>query len=109
MAEPDAAYERKVLRDVVQQMKDVERTAREQTRMKRVILGLASAGLLAAFVAAINQLVHPVAVAFLAGMAGIAAGFGLYLEFAHKQWPVTRRHIDMASVRRRLDELEPGR
>lgn len=103
------AYEKKILLEVVRQMKDVERTARQQATMKRVILGLGAAGLTAAFVLALYPAVHPVSVAFVAGAGGIAAGFGLYLDFAHRQWPITRRHIDMDSVRRRLDELESGR
>lgn len=106
MTDPDPAYEKKVLLDVVRQMKDVERTARQQATMKRVILGLGAAGLTAAFVLALGELVHPFAVPFVAGMGGMAAGFGLYLAFAHKQWPITRRHIDMESVRRRLQELQ---
>lgn len=105
MKDPDPAFEKKILLDVVEQMKDVEETARKQAWLRRAMFGLGTTGVIIAFFAAINELLHPVAVAFLAGMAGSAIGFGLFLDFAQKQWPVTRKHIDMNSVRKRLDEL----
>jgi len=106
MKEPDPHYEKRILRDVVEQMRDPEQTGRRQETLRRVIVGAGSAGLIAAFVLALNQVTHPFVSALLAAAAGAAAGFGLFLDFAHKQWPVTRRHIDMESVRRRLEELE---
>lgn len=106
MNDPDPRYERKVLRDVVRQMRDAEETGRKQTQLRRIILGAGYAGLLAAFFFSLNDLVHPFTSAFLAAFAGCALGFAVFLQFAHKQWPVTRRHIDMESIRRRLDELE---
>ena len=58
------------------------------------------------FFLAINNLAHPVVVAFVASFAGCSVGFGLYLAFAQKQWPVTRKYIDMNSVQKRLNELQ---
>ena len=106
MREPDPAFEKKVLLEVVEQMKDIDATARKQATLRRAVLSLGSAGLVVAFFLAINNLVHPVIVAFVAGFSGCAVGFGLYLEFAPKQWPVTRKYIDMNSIRKRLDELQ---
>lgn len=106
MTDPAAAFEKKVLLDVVDQMKDVEATARKQATLKGAILSLGSAGLVVAFFLVINRILHPIAVIFIAGFAGCAIGFGLYLEFAGKQWPVTRKFIDMDRVRKRLDELQ---
>jgi hypothetical protein len=109
MTEPDPIFEKKVLLDVVKQMQDVEATERQQATMKKAALGLGSAGLTVAFIIAFHPLGHPVAVAAVAGMAGAVAGFGLFLDFSHRQWPITRRYIDMDSVRARLAELETPR
>jgi len=106
MQNPDPAFERKVLLDVVEQMKDPESTLHRQLRLKRVILGLGSTSLVVAFFLAINGLAHIIAVTIIAAFGGCAAGFGLFLESVQKQWPVTARHIDMESVQKRLDELE---
>ena len=106
MKDPDPAFEKKVLLEVVEQMKDADATARKQATLRRAMLGLGSAGLVVAFFLALNNLAHPVAVAFVAGFAGCGIGFGLYLEFAQRQWPVTRKYIDIHSVRKRLDELK---
>jgi hypothetical protein len=38
-------------------------------------------------------------------MSGFSMGFGLLLEFLQKQWPITRQHINMESVKKRLGEL----
>ena len=100
------AFEKKILLDVVDQMRDPEATERKQATLRRTIFFVGGAGLLAAFFLAINELAHPVVIAFLAAMGGSAIGFGLFLDFAQKQWPVTRKHIDMTSVRKRLDELQ---
>ena len=106
MQNPDPVFERKVLLDVVEQMKNPEETLLRQLRLKRVILGLGTTGLVVAFFLAINGLGHIIAVTFIAAFAGCVAGFGLFLESVQKQWPVTARHIDMESVQKRLDELE---
>lgn len=106
MREPDPAFEKKVLLEVVEQMKDLDATARKQATLRRAVLTLGSAGLVVAFFVAINNLADAVVVAIIAGFAGCAVGFGLYLEFAQKQWPVTRKYIDMSGVRKRLDELQ---
>lgn len=106
MKDPDPAFEKKVLLEVVEQMKDTDATARKQAKLRRAMLSLGSAGLVAAFFLALNNLAHPVVVAFVAGFAGCGIGFGLYLEFAQRQWPVTRKYIDINSVRKRLDELK---
>lgn len=105
MKEPDPAYERRILLDVVEQMRDPEETGRKQAMLRRTVLGLGSTGLVVVFFLAMNRLVHPFTVGFLAAAAGTATGFGLFLDFVQKQWPVTRRHIDMNSVRRRIEEL----
>ena len=106
MKDPDPAFEKKVLLEVVEQVKDVDATARKQATLRRAVLSLGSAGLVVAFFLAINGLAHGAVVAFIAGFAGCAIGFGLFLEFAQKQWPVTRKYIDVGSVRKRLDELQ---
>jgi uncharacterized membrane protein len=106
MTAPDPQYEKKVLSDVVNQMADPVVTMEKQKRMKKAIFGVGTIGLVVAFILAMNELVHAFASAFLAAAAGIAIGFALFLEFAHKQWPITRNHIDMDSVQNRLDELE---
>ena len=106
MTDPDPAFEKKVLLDVVEQMKDPDATARRQATLRGVVMSLGSAGLVVAFFLAINGLANSIFVGFAAGLAGCAVGFGLYIGFAQKQWPVTRRYIDMNSVRKRLDELQ---
>lgn len=106
MKDPDPASEKKLLLEIVEQMKDPDATARRQATLRRAVLSLGSAGLVVAFFLAINNLAHAVVVAFVAGFAGCAIGFGIYLEFAQKQWPVTRKFIDMDAVRKRLDELQ---
>lgn len=106
MQTPDPEFEKKVLRDVVRQMKNPEDTLRRQGRLKRVILGFGTAILVVAFFLAINGLAHIIAVTGIAAFGGCVAGFGLLLESVQKQWPVTARHIDMESVQKRLDELE---
>jgi hypothetical protein len=106
MKDPDPAYEKKVLLDVVEQMDDPDSTGRKQTALTRIILGIGGVGLLVAFFLGINDLADSIIVAFVAGMSGAAIGFGLYLRFAQKQWPITTKHIDMDSVRSRLNELD---
>ncbi|MGR9073987.1 MAG: hypothetical protein ACU833_13070 [Gammaproteobacteria bacterium] len=106
MNEPETAYEKKILLDVVEQMNDPDATERKQAILRKTLTGLGSVGLLSAFFMAINELAHPFVCAFLSAMAGVAVGFELFLEFARKQWPITRRHIDLDSVRNRLEELE---
>lgn len=109
MKKPDPEFEKKILRDVVEQMRDTDATERKQSTLRRVIFGLGYAGLLIAFFVAINSLVPAFTSAFIAAVSGSAIGFALFLRFASKQWPITRQHIDMDSVRRRLDELEKDR
>ena len=106
MKNPDPLYEKRMLLDVVDQMRDPELTLRKESRLRRVILGVGSVGLVVAFFLAFNDLTHPFVATFLAGAAGCLAGLGLFLEFAQKQWPITRKHIDMDSVRARLKALE---
>jgi len=106
MTTPDPSYECRILRDVVEQMADPEATERKQASAQRLILGLGCAGLAAAYFLALNSLTHPLASGLVAAGAGCAVGFSQFLSFARKQWPVTRRHINMESVRRRLEELD---
>ena len=106
MNDLDPGYEKKVLLDVVEQMNDPELTGRKQVVLKRLILGAGWAGLCVAFFLGMNNLAHSIIVTFVAGMNGAAIGFGLYFQFTQKQWPITRKHIDMDSVRNRLNELE---
>lgn len=105
MNTPDPEFEKKVLLDVVEQMEDPDETLHKQTRLKRAIYGVGVSGLVIAFFLAINGLAHIVLITFIAGMAGCAVGFGLFLDIVQKQWPVTMQHIDMDSVQARLDEL----
>ena len=106
MKKTDTTFERKILLDVVEQLKEPGQTMRKQIRLKRAIYGAGSIGLVIAFILAINNLVHIIVTTFIAGMAGSAVGFAIFLDFAQKQWPVTIKHIDMNSVEARLDELE---
>ena len=106
MTELDPDFEKKILRDVVEQMQDVDKTTRTQTRMRRALLGTGMVCMVIAFFVTLNKQVHPFPIACLAGLSGVAIGFGLFLDFAHKQWPITRRHINMDSVQQRLAELE---
>jgi hypothetical protein len=62
--------------------------------------------LVVAFLLGINAAAHPFIVAMVAAAGGVAVGFGLFLNFVHKQWPVTRQYFDLDRVRKRLDELE---
>lgn len=106
MKKTDPAFERKVLQDVIEQLKEPDQTMRKQIRLKRVIYGVGSIGLMIAFILAINDLTHAIIITFIAGMAGSAVGFATFLDFAQKQWPVTLKHIDLDSVKARLDQLE---
>lgn len=101
----DPKSEKKILKDVVRQMADFAATERKQARLQRVILASGAIALTIAFFLAINEIVHPFIVAVIAAMAGTLIGFSLLFEMVLKQWPVTRQHVDMESVRRRLDEL----
>jgi len=105
MSDPDPAYEKKILLDVVEQMKDPLATQQKQANLRRTIQGVSLAGLTAAFFLGINNLVQPFVIALVAAIAGCGIGFGLFLNLAQKQWPITSRHIDMESVRKRLQEL----
>lgn len=105
MSDPDPKYERKVLLDVVEQMEDPDKTTRRQRVVLRAISAIGYLGVLVAFILAQEETVHPFASAFLAASSGCALGFAVFLRFAQKQWPVTRKHIDMESVKKRLDEL----
>jgi len=107
MSELDPRYEKKVLLEVVKQMKDPEETARKQNSMRAVLLTSGSVGLLAAFMMALNQATHPFVSAFLAAAAGCAIGLATFLHFVQKQWPITRKYVDMDRVRKRLDEFGP--
>jgi hypothetical protein len=106
MSEPDRAFEQKVLLDVVQQMNDPEATMRKEAGRRKAILGVGTAGVVVAFFLALNGLVHSFVVALVAATAGCVLGFAIFLEFAQRQWPVTRKFIDMDGVRRRLEELQ---
>jgi len=101
----DPKVEQKILRDIVAQMKDVAATERKQSRTRKTMLILGAVGQTFAFFLAINQLVLPFFIAVIAAISGTLIGFSLLLENTLKLWPVTRRHIDMKSVRKRLEEL----
>jgi len=106
MKKTDTTFERKVLQDVIEQIKEPDQTMRRQIRLKRVIYSVGSTGLLIAFILAMSDLAHAIIITFIAGMAGSAVGFATFLDFAQKQWPVTSKHIDLDSVQARLNELE---
>jgi hypothetical protein len=105
MKKPDPTSERKILLDIVEQLKDPDKTLHKQMQLKRFIYSVGWIGLVTAFMLAINDMTHIIVTTFIAGMAGSAVGFGTFLDFAQKQWPVTMRHIDLDSVKMRLDEL----
>jgi hypothetical protein len=106
MKAPDTQYERKLLLDVVEQMENPDETLRKQLVMRRVIYGVGSIGLLVVFMFAMNDILDPFLAAFGAAMAGAFIGFALMLDFLRKQWPVTRQHVNLESVKNRLRELE---
>ncbi len=106
MKDSDLPFEKKLLLDVVEQMSDPEKTMGKQRVMCRTLYAIGYIGLLLAFILALNEVVHPFTSAFLAAIAGCTLGFAVFLQSARKQWPVTRKHIDMESVRKRLNELE---
>lgn len=102
----DPGFEKKVLLDTVEQMQDPDTTLRKQTRFRNMIYGFGATGLLIAFFLAINNLAHILLITFIAGMAGCAVGFGLFLDLVQKQWPITMKHINMDSLQARLKELD---
>ena len=106
MMDPNPQYEKKVLLDVIEQMREPEETARKQNLIRRTIFAFGYLGLLAAFIMALNELTHPFTSAILAGAAGCAIGLAIFLQFAQKQGPITRKHINIQSVQKRLDEIE---
>ena len=91
---------------VVEQMENPDETLRKQRVLRRVIYGLGSTGLLVVFLFAMNGKLHPFTAALAAGMAGAFIGFALMLDFLRKQWPVTRQHVNLDSVKRRLQDLD---
>ena len=106
MKQPDPQFERKVLRDVVRQMEDVDETARTQARTRRVMVTAGSVILTLALLLAIDARLDSLIIAIVAALGGIAIGFGVCLDFTIQQWPVTRKYIDMERVRKRLEELD---
>jgi Na+/proline symporter len=106
MKELDPDYEKKILLDVVKQMKNPEDTERSQSLIRRTIFAISYIGLLAAFIMALNKMGHPFISALLAAASGCATGFAIFMQFAQKQWPVTRKYINMERVQKRLDEFE---
>ena len=106
MSSQTPEFEKKILRDVLEQLKDPAETSRKRALARQVIFGVGSFGLVVSFFLAINAISHPLLAAFLAAGSGCVIGFGLYLDFAHKQWPITREHINLESVKKRLKELE---
>ena len=106
MANAENAYEKKVLRDVVEQFDNPTETLRKQSAMRRLIMGLGTVGLFLGFFVGINELLHPFVVGIICAVSGVSVGFGVFLQFAQKQWPVTKRHVNLQSVRERLRELE---
>ena len=105
METPKAEYEKKILTDVLEQAKNSDTTMRSQINIRRVIFGISYRGLIISFFLSLNELSHPFTSAFIAAVAGVGIGFGILLKFIHKQWPITKRHIDLESVENRLNEL----
>lgn len=108
MKSPADECEKSLLLDVVEQLRDPEETLRKQARIRRLIFGLGDCGLLVAFILAINDVWHPFSSAFLAAVSGFAIGWGLFLNFARKQWQITRKHINLESIQQRLKEMDTG-
>ena len=106
MSEIDPAFEKKILKQVVEQMEDAETTMKKQIRVKKAMLGLGSLGMIIVFILAMHDLLDALSIALISAVSGIFIGYGLLLDFLQKQWPVTRTHINMQSVRERLNELE---
>ena len=99
-------YEKKILSDVLRQSRNAEKTLRQQNVIRRLLFILGYSGLLFAFVFALNEVWHPFTTAFLAAVSGCAIGLALFLNFAYRQWQITRNHVDLASIEKRLAELE---
>jgi len=106
MEKSNPEYEKKVLRDVLEQVKNPDDTMQPQIKIRKVIFGLSYTGLIISFFLALNELSHPFISAFIAAVAGLGIGIGILLKFIHNQWPITKRHIDLESVEKRLNELE---
>ena len=106
METPKPEYEKKILRDVLEQVKNPDDTMGPQIKIRKVIFGMSYTALIISFFLAQNELSHPFTSAFLAAIAGLGIGIGVLLKFIHKQWPITKRHIDLESVEKRLNELE---
>ena len=102
----DPAFERKILRDVIEQTSNPEETERKQRNLRRMVYGVGYAGLLVAFFLGLNGVGSPFSAVLIAAFSGIAIGFVLFLQFAQRQWPVTRQYIDLDRIRKRLEELE---
>jgi len=105
MKRPDPEFEKRVLSDVIKQMADPEITDRDQRGMRKVVLGIGSTLLFVAILLAINDLAHVFFICILSTAGGAAIGMGAFVEWSHRQWPVTRDYIDMERVRKRLEEL----
>jgi len=101
----DPEYERKVLRDVQKQLENPEETARQQAKLRKLIHGIGSAGIFIAFLMAFGGYGHPILMVFIGAFSGSLVGWGLFVGFAARQWPVTQTHIDADSIRTRLNEL----
>lgn len=106
MKESELEFEKKLLNDVVEQFSNPKETERKQKYLRRVIYVLGYLGMLVSFIMAMNEMTHPFISSFLAGISGCAIGFAIILQYVQKQWPFTRNHINMESIRKRLEELE---
>ncbi len=106
MADNNESYEKKVLHDVFDQLNDPVETERKQGTLIKSLLGGGGAGIFIAFLLAFVTRVHPVFITFIAGMSGVALGFGYYLVYTQKQWPYTKQYIDLEKIQKRLDEID---
>lgn len=102
----DPKLEKKVLQDMVEQLKNPEQTMQKQKKMKKIIYATGYTGVLIAFLLGLNDVTHDFIPTFIAAVFGCAVGYALLLTSLQEQWPITVDHIDLDSVKARLEELE---
>jgi len=99
-------YEKKTLQDMIGQVEDPERTLREQARLRKVNRAVGYTLVLIGFLLAMNSVGHAFIAAVIVFFGGCAIGFGLLLDFVQKQWPIVIQHVNIESMKARLQELD---
>ena len=102
----DPDFERKVLLDVVEQLRDPDKTMKKQTGIKKVFQAIGTTGFVVAVYIALEDLTYDVVPTLIAVMSGFFVGIAMFLNSLQKQWPVTVDYVDMQRVEARLQELD---